>query len=394
MDFRKSQPSANEEKEMPYVYPTDANQRPIASKPLPIPVVPFSKWKDTIANEHQEKGEKPETTLLEQIKYAKDLYDVSQGTEDEEDIDEETILSNLRATSLDRPLVSPLMGISVDWLLDVFRKLPFVTKLAVIDSQLWFVRKVCIIEMLRRVGVSSGPFVDSAEFFAEAMVQKGIIPTSESEYSRPIVDKATLFLSYTGRYELFNVFELLEGLRGEYIWMDLLCVSQFAWTAQNKSAEVVHFRKELIDGLEDQIRSIGKVALMMEKWDEVLYTVGQVWVLWEMYNTAEANVEFTILMTEEEKQKYLESFEGGEKSLLVSKKHWQTLTVQRPNRRMNWQKLIFLIVSKKKGSMRPIVKFRNKSENGIFVWVKITPIKRSIQAISTKWTSLAILPVY
>ena len=178
-------------------------------------------------------------------------------------------------------------------------------------------RKVCIIELLRRVGVSSGPFVESAKQFDEAMMQNGSIQATEA--GRPIVDKATLFLSYTGRYELFNFLELLEQMRGEYIWMDLFCVDQFAWTGQKDSERIVQLRKELIDGLEQQIRDIGKVALMMEKWDEVLYTVGQVWVLWEVFNTAEAKVEFTILMTAEEKQRYLESFKGAEKFPRIQK---------------------------------------------------------------------------
>ena len=134
-----------------------------ASETPSIPLVPFSLWINTTANQHQQEGKKPETTLLDQIKYAKDLYDVSQRQRGEGDINEETILSNLQSSPLDRPLVSPLMGISVDWLLDVFRKLPFVTKLSDFGCQLWFVRKVCIIELLRRVGVSSGPFVESAE---------------------------------------------------------------------------------------------------------------------------------------------------------------------------------------------------------------------------------------
>ena len=142
-------------------------------------------------------------------------------------------------------------------------------------------------------------------------MQNRIIQATETGH--PIVDKATLFLSYTGRYELSNFLELMEDMRGEYIWMDLFCVDQFAWTGQKDSEIIVQLRKELIDGLKHQIRDIGKVALMMEKWDEVLYTVGQVWVLWEVFNTAEAKVEFTILMTAEEKQRYLESFKGPKK---------------------------------------------------------------------------------
>ena len=94
-----------------------------ASETPSIPQVPFSLWINTTARQHQQEGKEPETTLLEQIKYAKELYDVSQRQEGESDIDEETILSNLQSSPLHRPLVSPLMGISVDWLLDVFPQL-------------------------------------------------------------------------------------------------------------------------------------------------------------------------------------------------------------------------------------------------------------------------------
>jgi tetratricopeptide (TPR) repeat protein len=48
-------------------------------------------------------------------------------------------------------------------------------------------------------------------------------------------------------------------------------------------------------------------VLLLERWDDVMHTLRQVWVLWEVYNAAEAGVAFDILMPEVERDKYLSS---------------------------------------------------------------------------------------
>lgn len=182
-------------------------------------------------------------------------------------------------------------GVSVDWLLDCFFKLPALRRLEQLDPGLWFVREVFVLELLRRKGIQSGALIDHVDVFA-----------GQSDVEQLVVrDEATTFLSYTGRYCLSNFLELLEKLRGEYIWMDVFCVNQFAWTLQKGTPSMKESRQKLIEGLQSNIKSIKRTVLLLEKWHDTLYTLRQMWVLWEVFNTVESGSKLEILLTEHER---------------------------------------------------------------------------------------------
>jgi hypothetical protein len=117
--------------------------------------------------------------------------------------------------------------------------------------------------------------------------------------------QATVFVSYTGRYLLRNFVEVLNELRGEYMWMDVFCVDQFAWTGHKDSDQVKAFKDELVQTLPQQITQIGRVALLLERWDDVPHTLNQIWVLWEIYNTVQVGAAFTVLLSIEELAKFI-----------------------------------------------------------------------------------------
>ena len=56
----------------------------------------------------------------------------------------------------------------------------------------------------------------------------------------PIISKPTTFISCTGMYTLEYLVELMAKRidEEEYIWMDIFCVDQFAWTGKGRSEEM------------------------------------------------------------------------------------------------------------------------------------------------------------
>jgi hypothetical protein len=252
-------------------------------------------------------------TLLEEVAFAQEIHVQAPGRSATFDtISPESIVTDLRhwpQDGQDRPLDSA-KGISVDWLLDVFFQLPFLQRLAAIGCQLWFVRKVCVNELLRRYDIHAGPLVDHVDTLHDATIQNlDSQQRQQQQQQRPMVrHTATVFVSYTGRFLLSHLVELLEQLRGEYIWFDVFCVDQFAWTGRRDSAQVDEYRKQLIDNLSTQIAKIGRLVLLLEKWDDTMYTLRQAWVLWEVFNAANVTgVDFAILMPQEEREKFLYS---------------------------------------------------------------------------------------
>lgn len=270
-------------------------------------------------------------TLEQQLDLASKLYDQAYP---EGDHDNELCASAVKArlqtapspTRDDDGALISWEGVSADWILDVFFQTPYMKKLADFGCPLWFVRKVCIIEYLRRTGqVWSGPMVShvhSHDIFPpmSSSTKKSRIKQLFSRKSPPITSKATTFVSYTGRYKFSFLVELMQSLRGEYVWLDLFGVDQFAWTGRNKSEEITKLRENLKDELADRISEISKTVLLVEKWHNVNLTLGQLWVLWEAFNSAKVGADYSILLPGCEVKKLInclqtESLERVERAL-------------------------------------------------------------------------------
>ena len=124
------------------------------------------------------------------------------------------------------------------------------------------------------------------------------------------VAPATTFVSYTGGYTFAHFANMLERLRGEYIWMDIFSVDQFAWTEKAKTPEMKKkAAEELSGGLTARIQEIGHTALMLERWSNVMATLGQIWVVWEIFCTVDAGATFQVLLSDEERDRFTRSLE-------------------------------------------------------------------------------------
>jgi hypothetical protein len=256
---------------------------------------PFQQW---LQQHHPH-----QPTLLERITYAQELY--LQAYDDDPRCysrnDPQDILLKLQETPLrEGQRLASDKGIWVDWFLDVFCQTPYIQTLMENGCELWFLRNVGVNKMLRRLGIKSGPFADHMHTFTAAH-GPGYV------YAKQALTKlqAAVFVSYTGRYLLRNFVEVLEELRGEYMWMDVFCVDQFAWTGQKDSDQVKAFEDELVQTLPQQMTKIKRVALLLERWDDVLRTLHQIWVLWEIFNAIQVGAAFTILLSKEELARFI-----------------------------------------------------------------------------------------
>lgn len=260
--------------------------------------------------------------LQEQIVLAKELYEEAKGWPDAEISEKDMIklakkmIKTIQKAEIRVGHLIRYEGISVDWLLSVLFEIPYMRQLKEFGCQLWFIRRVAIIELLRRQNILSGAFIDHV----------GEVYTTSEEVllslDLPIVANATVFLSYTGRISLNHLIEVLGQLRGEYIWMDVFCVDQFAWTGKSRSEDMKVFRTQLVSGLQEQIKAIDKTVLVLEKWDDAMLTLGQIWVLWEIFNTIEGNASFEILLPNTEGDSFLfDALSGGDKYSM----YWKSL---------------------------------------------------------------------
>lgn len=260
---------------------------------------PFQQW--LAQNQSEGSGStlsNNRTSLKQELALAKQLFDESKmGRQpDDDDLQFGEFMEVLTATPLTHDIVS-WKGISVDWILECFCQKPFVKQWKDFGCELWFVRKVCIIEMMRRqykLHHCYGSFVDSLEKISPGLVRK-----------------PTVFLSYTGRYNWGDFANVLESLRGEYVWIDIFCVDQFAWTGRGRTVEMKEVRERLLNHLPTQISSIGTTVLILEQWSDVMLTLKQIWVLWEIYNTVQVKAQFKVLLSNHEIQHYLTDVETG-----------------------------------------------------------------------------------
>ena len=180
----------------------------------------------------------PKSTLEQQMSFALELYDESclqepshttGNTRTTSEIIQMLTQTDLLTAEASSSLMSAA-GISVDWILDVVCRIPFISTLLKADCNLFFVREVCVIQLLQaRLDIWSGPLVNHVKVLHESLDDA----TKASFRGGAIIQELpTLFLSYTGRYSFSQFIQVLEKVRGEYIWMDVFCVDQFAWTGQ------------------------------------------------------------------------------------------------------------------------------------------------------------------
>ena len=119
---------------------------------------------------------------------------------------------------------------------------------------------------------------------------------------------ATAFVSFTGSYTIEQFAHLMgtNNMRGKYAWIDTFCVDQFAWTHPKKNTEMIAY-KEQFASLLKKITSIGYTALMLDKFDGIMSTLGQIWVIWEVFaTTASSKTELKILLSNDGRNVSLE----------------------------------------------------------------------------------------
>ena len=137
--------------------------------------------------------------------------------------------------------------------------------------------------------------------------------------SPPIAEKAEVFVSYTGQYKFRFFVESLQGLRGKALWTDLFCVDQFGWSGGKGTATLEKCRNGLLHGLCSSIREIGSVVLLLERWNDVVDTVGQSWVFWEIFNAVRANASIRLVLTAAERTR-------NNRRRILGDEHMHTLT--------------------------------------------------------------------
>jgi hypothetical protein len=160
---------------------------------------------------------KPKSTpLVQAVSLAQQIYITSKMSRNTRDYDKSpsAILADLRNKPLGKNSLSSPKGISADWLLDVFFRLPFFEALVKYGCELWFVRKVCINELLRRYDIHNGPLVDHVDVIQQAAASHYHYTTKSNSWmdnqTKPIVqEKATVFVSFTGRFLLAHLVRCL-----------------------------------------------------------------------------------------------------------------------------------------------------------------------------------------
>lgn len=207
------------------------------------------------------------------------------------------------------PLVS-WKGVTPRWFQQVFMGTREMEMFQSFGCRMWFVRNRCITEMLRRRGVTSnGSIVDHIPKLVTNMSH-----SSSEDYEDGnggggvdgIAKEASCFISYTGEMSLSQFNELIghESLVGKQLWMDLICVCQFSWT-ERKDDEMMQFKEGFMYELRERIGSIGTTALLVRRWDDMMATLGKIWVLWEIFSTASGKTVLDVLLTDSEETRFI-----------------------------------------------------------------------------------------
>ena len=141
----------------------------------------------------------------------------------------------------------------------------------------------------------------------------------------------------------------LQQLRGEFVWIDVFCVDQFAWTGQRDTQQVQIFVEKLTRGLEDQIRSIGRVALMLQACRDAMETLDQIWVLWEVFNTVQAGADLDILLSKEETDKLVKGMEHSSQEFMLTQSHLSRIDCGRARASIETDRNVILKQMQSKG---------------------------------------------
>lgn len=192
-------------------------------------------------------------------------------------------------------------GVHISWFLQSFMKTDESQQFALLGCRMWLFRNICIIEMMERRGIWSGSLIDNLDDF-----ERSDEDMSCDHQDKPAVSEATVFVSYTGSFTLSHFAAQLELLpKDSYIWVDFLCVDQFAWT-RRKDKEMMEFKKVFMHDLRKKIGRIGKTTLMLGRWDNLMPTIGKIWVLWELFSTVDSKADLSVLLSDGEQQRMIE----------------------------------------------------------------------------------------
>jgi len=152
---------------------------------------------------------------------------------------------------------------------------------------------------LRRRGSSNGPLINQID----------LIGGAETDEVAKTAMGATAFVSFTGSYTLGHFAELVAQpeLRGRFLWIDSFCVDQFAWHRQKEQTEVIAFKKLFMFELANKIAEIGFTALFLDHWNDVMATLSQIWVVYELFATVDNDAELSVVFRDSERQTFKES---------------------------------------------------------------------------------------
>ena len=274
----------------------------------------FQKW--------LEESPDGDTTLEQQVQLAKDLYDISMGSETGHVKDvtyTNDIVEDLRKSPIpgnEKPLDPSFLswkGIRRDWLLNTFFGSPYMRQLIEYGCELWFVRKVCIPELIRRSSIQgmewSSEFQRGAVYGALIKRIRAVVDTlnldfDDDDEKRPTIGgKPTTFISYTGSCTLAQFIDGLHDLPhvqdDDYVWIDFLCMDQFAWTGRGSAEELDGFREIFTRELRVHLPSFTRTALVLPRWQSLMNALQRIWVIWELFCSGDdSNSQFDIVLVE------------------------------------------------------------------------------------------------
>lgn len=188
-------------------------------------------------------------------------------------------------------------GIAVDWFHSVFMQTAEMKVFSNFGCRMWFLRNFGIQEILLRRGGKPGPLIDQLHLFEEN--------DAGAEGANASKSKATTFISFTGSYSIEHFASLLrhDHLVKHHVWIDSFCVDQFEWT-ERKDEKMIAFKEGFMFRLREKIGGIERTALMLDSWDHLMSTLGQIWVIWEMFLTADTNTDLVVLLHPNEQHRF------------------------------------------------------------------------------------------